>query len=268
MSHSSFTYNVQPIESDGSVFMRRNILITGASSGLGEGMAREWAAHGHNLALCARRIDQLTALRDELTAKHPEIVVSVRELDVNRHDDVFRVFREFRNELGVLDRIIVNAGAGKGGPIGTGLFEANRLTAETNFVAALAQCEAAMEIFREQGEGHLVVISSMSALRGMPRLMNTYAATKAAVASLAEGLRIELRGRAIRVSTVYPGYIDSDINRKMKYRPFLVDTATGCRALVRAIDSERAKVYVPGWPWRPVGWLMRIAPLWMLSRLS
>lgn len=99
--------------------MRRSILITGASSGLGEGMAREWAAQGRNLALCARRVDRLEALRDELLDRHPDIRVSVRALDVNDHQAVFRVFREFHDEFGTLDRIIVNAGAGKGGPVGT-----------------------------------------------------------------------------------------------------------------------------------------------------
>src|SRR5205807_8790948 len=93
--------------------------------------------------------------------------------------------------LGSLDRVIVNAGLGKGQPIGTGYFRANAQTAETNFVAALAQCEAAMEILREQRTGHLVVISSMSAMRGMGRNLTTYAATKAGVAALAEGIRAD-----------------------------------------------------------------------------
>ncbi len=248
--------------------MRRNILITGASSGLGEGMAREWAARGHGLALCARRVDALQRLREELLSRNPELCISVKSLDVNRHDDVFRVFREFHDEFGTIDRIVVNAGAGKGGPIGTGLFEANRQTAETNFVAALAQCEAAMEILREQRQGHLVLISSMSALRGLPRVMTTYAATKAGIAALAEGLRVEMIGKPIKITTIYPGYIDTDINRKMKNRPFLVDTVSGCRALVRAIDREPAKAYVPGWPWNVVGFVMKRLPLSVLARAS
>lgn len=248
--------------------MRRHILITGASSGLGEGMAREWAARGRHLALCARRIDRLLTLQAELRERHPDVRVSVRELDVTRHDEVFRVFRAFRDEFGVLDRIVVNAGAGKAGPIGKGHFEANRVTAETNFVAALAQAEAAMEILREQGEGHLVLMASMSAVRGMPRLMTTYAATKAGVAALGEGLSIEMLGRPIRVSTIFPGYIDSDINRQMKSRPFLVDTASGCRALVRAIEREPVRACVPAWPWAPLSGLLRLLPLSALARFS
>src|SRR5690554_7072880 len=66
--------------------MKRTILITGASSGLGEGMAREFAARGDNLALCARRTERLEALREELAGKYPQITISIRALDVNNQD--------------------------------------------------------------------------------------------------------------------------------------------------------------------------------------
>ncbi|MFX5918379.1 SDR family NAD(P)-dependent oxidoreductase, partial [Acinetobacter baumannii] len=120
--------------------MRKNILITGASSGIGAGMAREFAARGHNLALCARRTERLLELQAELEAAHG-VSVSVQALDVNDHASVFEVFEAFAAEFGTLDRIIVNAGIGDGRRIGKGHFEINRRTAETNFIAALAQCE-------------------------------------------------------------------------------------------------------------------------------
>jgi NADP-dependent 3-hydroxy acid dehydrogenase YdfG len=119
--------------------VRKNILITGASSGLGEGMAREFAARGRNLVLCARRTDRLEKLATELGSRHPESKVVVKTLDVNDHDQVFQVFRESADALGRLDRVIVNAGLGKGQALGTGYFYANKQTAETNFIAALAQ---------------------------------------------------------------------------------------------------------------------------------
>ncbi len=247
--------------------MRKTILITGASSGLGRGMAREFAAMGRNLALCARRTDRLEELKQELESRYSGIRVSVRALDVLNYDQVFEVFRAFREEFGSIDRIIVNAGIGKGQPLGTGYFWANRQTAETNFVAALAQCEAAMEIFRAQNDGHLVMISSMSAVRGMPKNLNTYAATKAGVASLTEGIRAEMIGKPIKVSTIYPGYIRSEINEKVKKTPFMVDTETGCRLLVRAIEKESAEACVPRWPWVVMGFLMRNLPLKMISRM-
>jgi short-subunit dehydrogenase len=248
--------------------MRKTILITGASSGLGEGMARLFAAMGRDLALCARRTDRLETLKNELTSRHPGIRVSVKALDVNQYDDVFKVFREFAQELGGLDRVIVNAGMGKGQPLGTGYFYANRQTAETNFVAALAQCEAALEIFRKQNHGHLVMISSMSAMRGMPRNLTTYAATKAGVATLTEGIRADLMRTPIRVTTLYPGYIRSEINAKVKNTPFMVDTETGCRALVKAIEKEVAEASVPAWPWVILGFLMRNLPLKVVAKMG
>lgn len=248
--------------------MRKTILITGASSGLGRGMAREFAAMGRNLALCARRTDRLEELKAELETKHPGITVSVLALDVLNYDQVFEVFQEFRRQLGSIDRVIVNAGMGKGQPLGTGYFWANRQTAETNFVAALAQCEATMEIFREQNSGHLVMISSMSAMRGMPKNLTTYAATKAGVAALTEGIRAEMLGKPIKVSTIYPGYIRSEINEKVKNTPFMVDTETGCRLLVRAIEKESAEACVPRWPWVALGFLMRNMPLSFVKRMS
>lgn len=248
--------------------MRKNILITGASSGLGRGMAREFAAMGRNLALCARRMDRLEELRDELKQKHPQITVSIRPLDVNDYDQVFETFKAFRDDLGSIDRVIVNAGMGKGQPLGTGYFWANRQTAETNFVAALAQCEAALEIFREQNAGHLVMISSMSAMRGMPKNLTTYAATKAGVAALTEGIRCEMLDKQIEVTTIYPGYIRSEINEKVKNTPFMVDTETGCRLLAKAIEKEPATANVPAWPWNLVGFLMRNLPLRWVKKMA
>ncbi len=246
---------------------RKNILITGASSGLGRGMAREFARLGRNLALCARRVDRLEELKRELESGAPGIRVLVRRLDVTDHDQVFEVFRAFRSELGTLDRVVVNAGIGKGQPIGTGRFQTNRETAETNFVGALAQCEAAVEIFRAQNAGHLVTISSMSALRGMRRHLTTYAATKAGLAALTEGIRADLLGTPIRVSTIFPGFIRSEMNEKVKNVPFIVDTETGCRAIVQAVEREKAEAYVPRWPWAPFRVLLRYLPLPVVARM-
>jgi short-subunit dehydrogenase len=248
--------------------LRKNILITGASSGLGRGMAREFAARGRNLALAARRTERLEELRDELLAANPGVTVAIRTLDVDRHDDVFTVFRELDDELGGLDRVIVNAGLGKGQPLGTGYFRANAQTANTNFLGALAQSEAALELFRPRDTGHLVLISSVSAVRGMPRNMTTYAASKAAVASLGEGMRADLATTGIDVSTVFPGFIRSEINENVKKVPLIVDTETGCRALVKAIEKEPAKAYVPAWPWLPVSLAMKVLPLSVVAKMT
>ena len=245
---------------------RKTVLITGASSGLGEEMARQFAARGHDLALCARRTDRLEALKAELDDKHPGQRVEVRPLDVDDHGAVFEVFAAFRADFGTIDRVVVNAGLGKGAPLGTGRFEVNRETAMTNFVAALAQTEAAMEIFRAQDAGHLVMISSVSAMRGMPKAGTTYAATKAGVAHLAEGLRAELLGSPIAVSVIYPGYIRSEMNERVKKAPFMVSTERGVAAIVEAIEQEKGSARVPAWPWVPLGAALRHLPLPLARR--
>ncbi len=247
--------------------MPKTILITGASAGLGAEMARQFADLGYDLALCARRRERLDELRAEILGRHPDRRVEVRELDVTDHDRVFEVFHAFHADLGHLDRIVVNAGLGKGAPVGTGKFYANKQTAETNFLGALAQTEAAVEIFREQEAGHLVMVSSVSALRGMPRNITAYAATKAGVANLAEGVRAELYGTPIKVTVLYPGYIESEMSARSGSTPLMATTEGGVRSMVRAIEKEKGSARVPGWPWEPLGLVLKHLPLPVARRL-
>ena len=246
-------------------------LITGASSGIGAELARQLAAAGEDLALCARRTERLADLRTEILAAHPDRRVELRPLDVTDDAAVFDVFRAFAADFGTIDRVVVNAGLGKGAPVGTARFDANRATAYTNVIGALAQTEAAMEIFRAQKHGHVVLISSMSAMRGLPKSVTVYAATKAFVAHLGEGIRSEMLGEpglAIDVSVILPGYIRSEMNDHVKARmPFMVDTVTGTRAIAAAILARKPYARVPAWPWRPMGTAMRHLPLKVVRRL-
>lgn len=248
---------------------KTNVIITGASSGLGAGMAREFARRGHDLGLCARRLDRLRALKDELEAAHPGIRIAIRELDVTDHAQVFAVVRGFRDDFGQLDRIVVNAGIGQGVPVGKGGFERNKAIIETNLISALAQCEAAMEIFRAQGRGHLAVISSVTAVRGFRGGLTAYAASKAGLASLAEGIRADmLRKPGIKVSTLLPGYIRTEMNQDAPagHTPFMIDGELGCRLLTEAILREPGVAYVPWWPWSPLSRLLKWLPLrWVVK---
>jgi short-subunit dehydrogenase len=125
-----------------------------------------------------------------------------------------------------------------------------------------------MEIFRAQDAGHLVMISSMSAMRGLPKTMTTYAATKAGVAHLAEGLRNELYGKPIKVSVIYPGYIASEMNEHVAAeQPLMVSTEKGVKAIVAAIEKEKASACVPPLPWAPLSVVMKHAPLPVFKKL-
>ncbi|MGF2945670.1 SDR family NAD(P)-dependent oxidoreductase, partial [Mycobacterium sp. Lab-001] len=105
---------------------RQKILITGASSGLGAGMARSFAAKGRDLALCARRTERLDELKNELAQQYPGVTIAVAALDVNDHEQVPKVFGELSDELGGIDRVVVNAGIGRGARLGSGKVWANK----------------------------------------------------------------------------------------------------------------------------------------------
>ncbi|MGV0793682.1 SDR family oxidoreductase [Mycolicibacterium sp. XJ1819] len=239
---------------------RRKILITGASSGLGAGMARAFAAKGRDLALCARRADRLEELRAELLGRYPGITVAVAALDVNDHEQVPKVFAELSDELGGIDRIIVNAGVGKGARLGSGKLWANKATIETNLVAALVQIETAIEMFKKAGGGNLVLISSVLGNKGVPGVKAAYAASKAGVSSLGESLRAEYASGPITVTTLEPGYIESEMTAASETTMLMVDNETGVRAMVAAIERERGRAAVPWWPWAPLAQLMRVLP--------
>jgi NADP-dependent 3-hydroxy acid dehydrogenase YdfG len=247
--------------------VRRRIFISGASAGLGEGMARRFAALGRDLALAARRLDRLESLRAELLAASPGIRVEVAALDVDDPDAVAAVVPDLAGRLGGLDRFVANAGIGKGASVGTGAAAANRAVLATNVLGTHAQCEAAMAHFRAQGSGHLVVVSSVAGVRGMRGTRTAYAASKAALNSLAEGIRSDVLGTGIRVTTLLPGFIATDINVGRRGR-FTVDLDTGVDALVAAIEREPVRAYVPPWPWRPVSALLRVLPLPAVRRLT
>jgi NAD(P)-dependent dehydrogenase (short-subunit alcohol dehydrogenase family) len=251
--------------------LRQRIFITGASAGLGQGMAREFAARGRDVALVARRLDRLEQLREELLAQHPGIRVVIGELDVDDPDAVATVVPRLAGELGGIDRFIANAGLGKGTSIGSGRPRPNRQVLVTNVLGTHACCEAAVELFRGQGSGHLVVISSVAGVRGMGGTRTAYATSKAAGAVLAEGIRADLladrRTRGIRVTTIHPGFIETDINVGRR-GPFTVDLQTGVTALTAAIEREPVRAYVPEWPWRPVAGLLRALPLPLVRKLA
>ena len=227
------------------------ILITGASSG----SAPRWPASSpprgttwRSARVVPRRLEELRA---EILAAHADRRVELRALDVTDDEQVFEVFRAFRDDFGGLDRVIVNAGVGKGAPLGTGRYDANRETAMTNFVAALAQAEAAMEIFRAQDAGHLVLVvvdvrdarpAQVDDGRTPPR--------RPALSHLGEGLQYELLGKPIKVTVLHCGYIASEMNERVEQQvKFMVSTEDGVRSMVDAIEKQKAHAYVPALPW-------------------
>lgn len=245
--------------------MDKNIFITGASSGIGRALAFEFAARGDNLILAARRVDTVQQIRSEILARHPERRVEVRALDVTRYEDVYSVIDEVARQLGRIDVIIANAGIGSTGMVGAGHFAQDRAVIETNVIGAMATIDAAVALFRHQNSGHIVVVSSVAAMRGLPG-SGSYSASKAAIATYAASARVELHGTPIKVTTLYPGYIDTPINQDMQSRPFLIDVDKGARIMADLIERGVQESTVPVFPWNVVSRVLRLMPTSALAR--
>lgn len=228
-------------------------------------MARQLVRRGEEVAVAARRTERLRALATEM-AQAPGSI-SVHTLDVTDPEAVDTVMRRADQDHGGLDVVVVNAGRGGGGRLGTGRSEENRALVETNLIGALAQVETALSLFRSRERGHLVLMSSLAANRSLPGSGAVYSATKIALASIGSSLRMELAGSSIYVTTLRPGYIRTDLTGK-SHSPFLTGIERGVAAMISAMDHKAGDVAVPAWPWAPLGWLVRVAPASLIRRFT
>ncbi len=247
----------------------KRVFITGASSGLGLALAREFAAQGAQLGLLARRESTLAALVAALpnAAAH-----RIYAADVNDHAALADAAKEFMAHAGGIDIVIANAGISYGTlterPADLAVFEKIIQTNLIATVATFAPFISAMKSQTASGQRgmRLVGIASVAGIRGLPGA-EAYSASKAAVISYCESLRVELRRHAIEVVTIAPGYIDTPMTQINTYpMPFLMPAADFARKAVRAIDAGRSYVVIP-WPMRGVSWLLRCLPNWLYDRV-
>jgi short-subunit dehydrogenase len=247
--------------------MTRTALITGASSGIGNALARELAQRGYDLGLAARQMDALQKLRQEILEQHPGRRVELRELDVTDYEDVPAVVEDLAVTLGGLDLVVANAGVGSAGRVGHGHARAHRNVIETNVLGAMATIDAAVAVFLRQGRGQVVVISSVAASRGLPGSA-PYSASKAGIAVYADAVRAELHGTSITVTTLYPGFIDTPINQGVARRPFLITLEKGAALIAEKIERRVESSTIPVYPWNVISRLLRILPTGLIARMA
>jgi len=242
----------------------KSILITGATRGLGEHLARHFATRGYRLALTGRKQGELERLAAELTGKAADIVVET--LDVTDYSAIAPTIERCAQRLGGLDTVVVNAGVAFTTPVGKGNFDLVRQTIDVNLTGAIATAEAAVELFRRQGHGQIVGISSIAGVRGM-RGNGVYCATKAGFSRYLEALRLETRRDGIVVTDLAPGYIDTDLNRAIANRPFLVTVENGTAIMADLIERRVSFRYVPPWPWTLVAQALKWLPDSVIAKM-
>ncbi|MBM9502297.1 SDR family oxidoreductase [Leptospira sp. 201903071] len=245
----------------------KNVLITGASSGIGKELARMYAEAGANVALTARRKDSLKKIADDLKLKGAKGKIVFATLDVADYEQNFKVIPKLIKELGGLDLMILNAGISTSSSFGGRSFEADRKVIETNLIGAMAGVEAVLPTFQNQKSGQIVGISSVASFRGLPGSAS-YSSSKAGLSTYLEALRGEVKRYGILVTVIHPGFIDTPINNQMKSRPFVVPVEKGVQKIYKRIENKVLSATVPWFPWTFIGYLMRSMPEFLWSKIN
>ncbi len=239
-----------------------NVFLTGASSGIGAALARQFARPGACLGLVARRADVLAALAATLPA-----TCHVYPLDVTDRAALLAAGRDFETRCGGTDIVIANAG------ISTGVLteHAEDLAVfdqvlATNLNAVASTFHPFIAPMRQRGRGTLVAVASVAGVRGLPG-SEAYCASKAALINYAESLRVGLRATGVRVVTIAPGFIRTPMTAGNPYpMPFLMDV-DAFAAAARAAILRGARFRVIPWQMAWVARLLRVMPAALFDRL-
>jgi len=240
-----------------------NVFITGASSGIGEALARHYASLGCTLGLVARRADRLLALTSSLPGEHHAYVLDVRDRTA-----LHQAAKQFQQNVGDVDVVIANAGVSAGTLTETGEdFAVFSEIFAINVMAVMATFEPFIPAMSARGAGTLVGIASVAGVRGLPGA-GAYSASKSAVATYCESLRLELQPKGIRVVTISPGYVKSEMTDANPYAmPFLLPADVFAKRAARVIKQQATHAVIP-WQMAIVARLMRVLPNAIYDRLA
>jgi short-subunit dehydrogenase len=239
-----------------------NVFLTGASSGIGAALAREFARRGARLGLVARRADALQALAAELSGP-----CQVYALDVTDRERLLAAARDFDHRCGGTDVVVASAGISTG--VQTEYYEDlevfDRVLA-TNLNAVVTSFHPFIGAMRKRRRGTLVAIASVAGVRGLPG-SEAYCASKAALINYCESLRVGLRGSGIRVVTIAPGFVRTPMTDANPYpMPFLMDAQAFAVRAVDAIARGSSYTVIP-WQMAWVAKLLRALPNWAFDPL-
>lgn len=239
-----------------------NVIITGASSGIGAALARCYAHRGAVLGLIARRRRELERLAETLGT-----TVSICAADVRDTAVLSDFAAQFVTQHGCPDIVIANAGVS----VGTLTARAEdspvfREVMDINVAGVVHTLQPFIAPMRERRQGTLVGIASVAGLRGLPGA-SAYSASKAALISYLESLRVELHGSGVRVVTICPGYIATPMTEKNSYpMPFIISANAAARKIISLIARGKTYAVIP-WQMAWVARLLRLLPNWLYDRL-
>lgn len=241
-------------------------VVVGASSGIGEAVARRLAREGYAVALVARREDRLARIGDEINAQAGARRAVAYPHDVTRLADAPKTFQIILRDMGRIDVVVYASGVMP--PVGPSEFnfEKDRAMIEVNVLGAMAWLDQAATLFERTGSGHIVGISSVAGERG--RVLNpVYNASKAALTTYLEGLRNRLTRKGVHVLTVKPGFVDTEMLKNAKRVRWKISPDQAAADIWRALRRRRQSIYTPA-RWGLVMWVVRSIPSFIFRRLS
>ena len=241
------------------------LFITGASSGIGQAMALEWARRGGRLALVARRGDEMRAWAASQGWSEDRAAVYVA--DARDLPAMTAAGRDCIARQGLPDVVIANAGISVGVDMSDESdLEVLRAIVETNNLGMAATFQPFIAPMCERRSGRLVGIASVAGIRGLPGHA-AYSMSKAGVISFCESLRVECKRFGVRVVTIAPGYIDTPLTRGNSYSmPFLMPSDKFARQALDAIVAGVGMRVIP-WQMGVLARVLRILPNWIYDRV-
>lgn len=221
----------------------KTVMITGASSGIGKGLALQIAANGGRLGLIARREEVLKEIVDEIEAQNrTAIAVSA---DVRDAAAVKTAADRIRSTLGPIDILIANAGIGVTDHAANLNPDKVAEVMNINLLGAVNSVAAVLPEMVDRGSGQLVAISSLAGYRGLAKSA-AYCASKAALSSFFESLRIDLRHSGVTVTVIYPGFIKTPLTAGRQAKmPYLMELDDGVKKILTAIEKGKRSYAFP-----------------------
>ena len=243
----------------------RVVLVTGASSGIGRALAVELGRRGARLGLTARREAELLNVAEEVARAGGEALAL--PCDVRDAEAVRRAAERVRERWGRVDVLIANAGMSTT-TAGTKLVAREAADViSINVLGVVNSVAAVLPEMLERRGGHLVAISSLASYRGLPK-SGAYSASKAAVSTFFESLRVDLRKSGIHVTVIHPGFVRTPMTAGRKRRlPFLLEVEDAARRIVRAVE-RRARTYAFPWQLASLVRVIRHMPGALYDRLA
>jgi short-subunit dehydrogenase len=231
------------------------VFLTGASSGIGEALARHYAARGAKLGLVARRADLLESLRESLPPGAETYTADVRDLAALK-----AAAADFVAKHGVPDLVIANAGVSHGTLTEyADDIDVFRQIMDINVIGMVNTFHPFVAAMRAAGRGTLAGVASVAGYRGLPGA-GAYSASKAAAIRYLESLRVEMRGTGVRVATVCPGYIATSMTERNPYpMPFIISADEFARRFALAIDGGKNYTVIP-WQMGLIAKLLTVLP--------